>query len=215
MQFQKINYAKGLSSCRITQPSNKATKQQSNKESSECWYCWNVANFEFNFFETYFSVLVTCLRRICPIQFQRVLDPEQIALTTVFQYLAMCRRETSYHLLDSTSVWRILRRIAKRRLIDATNRLNRTRSPDSKMEYHANVDNCMQPYFVVDNDEQLEQLRSLISKDDASTLDMLYAGYTMVEIASAMGITVRTVSRRRKRIQAVWISERFYSCRQK
>ena len=198
-------------------PSSQALKLSSSQESPDYLDGWNIMNFESNVFQTHFPKLVSYLSRMCPNQCHRVLDPEQIALMSIYQYLAKCRTETSYHLLDSISIWRMLRRIAKRRLIDANNRMNRARSPDRKTDYQTNIENCGQPFSAVAQDEQLEQLRSLLSEGESSTLDMLYAGYTLVEIATATGVTVRTVSRWRKQIQGVWVSRRIdsYSYSQK
>jgi RNA polymerase sigma factor (sigma-70 family) len=173
---------------------------------------WNVINFESNVFQTHFPKLVSYLSRMCPNQCHRVLDPEQIALTSIYQFLEQCRSETSYQLLDSIRVWRMLRRIAKRRLIDANNRMSRSRRPDRKTDYQANIENYGQPFSAVSQDEQLEELSSLLSKGEASTLRMLYAGYSLIEVATVMGVTVRTVSRWRKRIQGVWVSLRIDSC---
>jgi hypothetical protein len=115
--------------------SSQALKLSSSQESPDYLDGWNIMNFESNVFQTHFPKLVSYLSRMCPNQCHRVLDPEQIALTSIYQFLAKCRTETSYHLLDSISIWRMLRRIAKRRLIDANNRMNRARSPD-KLKRH-------------------------------------------------------------------------------
>ena len=198
--------------CPTKLPSFQATKLPSYQLSPDNVDGWNIMNFEVECFQTHFPKLVSYVSRMCPSQCHRVLDPEQIALTSIYQFLEKCRSETSYQLLDSIRVWRVLRRIAKRRLIDANNRMSRSRSPDRKTDYQTNVENYGQPFSAVAQDEQLEQLRSLLSEGESSTLRMLYTGYTLVEIATVMGVTVRTVSRRRKRIQGVWVSRRIDSC---
>ena len=113
---------------------HQVTKLPSYQEFPDNLDGWYVINFESNVFQTHFPKLVSYLSRMCPNQCHRVLDPEQIALMSIYQYLAKCRSETSYHLLDSIRVWRMLRRIAKRRLIDANNRMSRSRNPDRKTD---------------------------------------------------------------------------------
>jgi hypothetical protein len=116
-------------------PSSQAPKLPSSQASPENLEGWNIMIFESNAFQTHFPKLVSYLSRMCPNQCHRVLDPEQIALTSIYQFLEKCRSETSYQLLDSIRVWRMLRRIAKRRLIDANNRMSRSRNPD-KLKWH-------------------------------------------------------------------------------
>lgn len=136
MLVQKITCAKGLS---YAPPSY--------QEFPDNLDGWNVINFESNVFQTHFPKLVSYLSRMCPNQCHRVLDPEQIALTSIYQFLEQCRSETSYQLLDSIRVWRMLRRIAKRRLIDDNNRMSRSRSPD-KSKMHVSNQRFFSTIFV-------------------------------------------------------------------
>lgn len=153
------------------------------------------------------------VRRKVSLRYRRFVDTEQIALIAIYEYLARLRVENLVHACDSRSLSSLLRCIAKRRLIDELNHVNRLRSADSTSVTCSRIQTSKRSQIEVDLElaDQLERLRLDLSENESFLLNFLCAGYTVGEIARHMNVTRKTVGRWRKRIQESAASSAIFS----